>query len=61
MGLLNIDQLGLDKTDRRMLETIIYKFNGGPVGLETLAATINEESRSNVGKMFVADSASCFI
>lgn len=44
LGLLNIDQLGLDKTDRRMLETIIYKFNGGPVGLETLAATINEES-----------------
>lgn len=44
LDLLDIDQAGLDKVDRRMLEAIIYKFNGGPVGLETLAATINEES-----------------
>lgn len=40
---LEIDELGLDETDRKMLETIILKYNGGPVGLETLAATIGEE------------------
>ena len=39
-----IDGLGLDRTDRRMLESIIRNFRGGPVGLETLAATIGEES-----------------
>lgn len=44
LDLLDIDQEGLDKTDRLMLETIIRKFAGGPVGLEALAATINEES-----------------
>lgn len=44
LNLLDIDPEGLDKTDRLMLETIILKFNGGPVGLEALAATINEES-----------------
>ena len=41
---LEIDQLGLDNTDRRMLETIIKFYNGGPVGLETLSATIGEEA-----------------
>ena len=41
---LEIDGLGLDRTDRRMLESIITNFRGGPVGLETLAATICEES-----------------
>ncbi len=41
---LEIDDLGLDNTDRRMLETIIEFYNGGPVGLETLAATVGEES-----------------
>ena len=40
---LEIDELGLDKTDRTMLETIILKFNGGPVGLDTLAASIGED------------------
>jgi Holliday junction DNA helicase RuvB len=40
---LEVDELGLDETDRKMLETIITKYNGGPVGLETLAATIGEE------------------
>ncbi len=40
---LEIDELGLDETDRKMLETIITKYKGGPVGLETLAATIGEE------------------
>lgn len=40
---LEIDELGLDETDRKLLETIIFKYAGGPVGLETLAATIGEE------------------
>lgn len=41
---LEIDQLGLDNTDRKMLETIIRFYDGGPVGLETLAATVGEEA-----------------
>lgn len=41
---LEIDELGLDNIDRRMLRSIIEHYAGGPVGLETLAATINEES-----------------
>lgn len=40
---LEIDELGLDQTDREMLETVITKFNGGPVGLDTLAASIGED------------------
>ena len=41
---LEIDKLGLDAVDRRMLESIIRSYGGGPVGLETLAATIGEEA-----------------
>ena len=41
---MEIDDLGLDFVDRRVLDTIINKFNGGPVGLETLAAITGEES-----------------
>lgn len=41
---LEVDSLGLDYTDRKVLETLIFKFNGGPVGLDTLAAATNEES-----------------
>lgn len=41
---LEVDALGLDSVDRRMLRSIIENYGGGPVGLETLAATINEES-----------------
>lgn len=44
LSAMEIDELGLDGVDRRMLESIILNFNGGPVGLETLAATIGEES-----------------
>ena len=40
---LEVDDLGLDNTDRKILETIIYKYRGKPVGIETLAATLNEE------------------
>lgn len=43
LNLLDIDQLGLDEIDRRVLSTIIEKFSGGPVGLETIAAAISEE------------------
>jgi Holliday junction DNA helicase RuvB len=41
---LEIDELGLDNIDRRLLEAIIKYYNGGPVGLDTLAATIGEET-----------------
>ncbi|MEX5284383.1 Holliday junction branch migration DNA helicase RuvB [Selenomonas sputigena] len=41
---LEVDKIGLDHTDRHMLMTMIQKFSGGPVGLETLAASISEES-----------------
>ena len=41
---LEVDYLGLDAVDRRMLSSIIENYAGGPVGLETLAATINEEA-----------------
>lgn len=44
LSTLEIDELGLDNLDRRMLETIIKFYDGGPVGLETLAATLGEES-----------------
>lgn len=44
LSALEVDYLGLDSVDRRMLTSIIENYNGGPVGLDTLAATINEES-----------------
>jgi len=44
LDMLEIDELGLDNIDRRMLETIITYYDGGPVGLETLAATVGEEA-----------------
>ena len=43
---MDIDDLGLDDTDRALLRALIEKFNGGPAGLETLAATINEDSNT---------------
>ena len=46
LSMLEIDQLGLDAIDRRMLSSIIKIFNGGPVGLETLAAAIGEETNT---------------
>jgi Holliday junction DNA helicase RuvB len=48
MGLdaLEIDPIGLDGVDRNMLLSIMNKFGGGPVGLETLAASINEETET---------------
>ena len=44
LSALEVDYLGLDAVDRRMLTSIIQHYGGGPVGLETLAATINEEA-----------------
>ncbi|MFH1775513.1 MAG: Holliday junction DNA helicase RuvB C-terminal domain-containing protein, partial [Chloroflexota bacterium] len=41
---LEVDPIGLDEIDRKVLRTIIEKFSGGPVGLETIAAAISEES-----------------
>lgn len=43
LNLLNVDPLGLDEVDRRVLSTIIDKYHGGPVGLNTIAASIGEE------------------
>lgn len=44
LQVLDVDKIGLDRMDYLFLETIIHKFNGGPVGLETIAAAVNEEA-----------------
>ena len=44
LDLLEVDKFGLDQNDRNILMTIIEKFQGGPVGLDTLAASIGEDS-----------------
>ena len=44
LNLLDVDKYGLDHVDRNILLTIIQKFQGGPVGLDTLAASIGEDS-----------------
>jgi Holliday junction DNA helicase RuvB len=44
LTLLNVDDLGLDEMDRKVLVTVIEKYNGGPVGLNTIAASISEEA-----------------
>ena len=41
--MLDIDELGLESLDRQLLETVILKFNGGPVGLDTIATSLSEE------------------
>jgi len=46
LDILEVDKMGLDSTDRKMLEAIIEKFDGGPVGLDTLAVSINEDSNT---------------
>lgn len=43
---LEVDEIGLDVTDRNLLRTIIEKFNGGPVGLDTLAASTSEDTET---------------
>ena len=44
LDLLEVDKLGLDNTDRQIIETMIHNFGGGPVGLETLAVSIGEDA-----------------
>jgi Holliday junction DNA helicase RuvB len=44
LDLLDVDELGMDELDRRVLRTIIEKYDGGPVGLNTISASISEES-----------------
>lgn len=46
LSMLEIDQIGLDKTDKKMIITMIDAFSGGPVGLETLAATTGEDANT---------------
>jgi Holliday junction DNA helicase RuvB len=43
LEMLEVDELGLDRLDRKILETICSKFDGGPVGLSTLAVAVGEE------------------
>ena len=44
LGKLEVDRYGLDRNDRRILNTIVKTFGGGPVGIETIAAAVSEES-----------------
>jgi len=46
LNLLEVDHMGLDANDRRLLKALINKYQGGPVGLETLAATISEDKET---------------
>jgi Holliday junction DNA helicase RuvB len=46
LDFLEIDELGLEKEDRKIISTIINKFNGGPVGIQALSAATNEEERA---------------
>ncbi len=46
LDILKIDELGLDNTDRNLLKLIIEKYNGGPVGVETIATAIGEDTRT---------------
>ena len=43
LSMLDIDDDGLDEMDKRLLETMVYKFNGGPVGLSSLAVAVGED------------------
>ena len=46
LDMMEVDKLGLDSIDRRILSTIINNFGGGPVGLDTIAASIGEEGNT---------------
>ena len=46
MEMMEIDSIGLDEIDRKMIFAMVRSFGGGPVGLETLAATIGEEANT---------------
>ena len=46
LGAMEVDEMGFDNMDRRLMLTIIEKYNGGPVGLDTLAASIQEEKNT---------------
>ena len=43
LSVLHVDKMGLDRIDRRVLKCIIDKYDGGPVGIETIAAAVSEE------------------
>jgi Holliday junction DNA helicase RuvB len=46
LSVMEIDECGLDAVDRKILETIVVSFRGGPVGLDTLAASVNEDGNT---------------
>ena len=50
LDLLEVDQFGLDSLDRKILSTLIEKFQGGPAGLDTLAAAIGEDAGTHPGR-----------
>jgi hypothetical protein len=50
LAMLDVDPLGFDLMDRKLLEAIVHRFDGGPVGLENLAAAIGEEARHDRGR-----------
>ena len=43
LAALHVDEIGLDDLDNQILKAIIYKFNGGPVGIDTISAAVSEE------------------
>src|SRR4029077_855940 len=49
LAMLELDELGLEPMDRQLLETVILKFNGGPVGLDTIATSLSEERETGGG------------
>ena len=57
MQMLDVDQRGFDSQDRRLLATIIEKFDGGPVGLGTLAAAVGEDAGTYTLTYTATDSA----
>ena len=57
LAMIEIDDDGLDEMDKRILETVIYKFNGGPVGLSSLAVAVGEDTSSIEG--LTSPSSSC--
>ena len=50
LAMLDVDPLGLDVMDRKLLEAVIHRFDGGPVGLDNVAAAIGEETRHDRGR-----------
>ena len=58
LDMLEVDRFGLDEIDQKIMRTVLEKFSGGPVGVNTIAASIGEESGDDRGSLrAVSDSA----